>query len=45
LGNFSRAIHYHTERLNIATEFEDKAAERRAHSNLGNARIFLGPML
>ena len=22
LGNFPRAIHYHTERLNIATEFE-----------------------
>jgi len=42
LGNFSRAIHYHTERLVIAREFGDKAAERRAHSNLGNARIFLG---
>ena len=42
LGNFSRAIHYHNERLKIATEFEDKAAERRAHSNLGNAHIFLG---
>ena len=42
LGNFSRAIHYHTERLQIAKEFGDKAAERRAHSNLGNAHIFLG---
>ena len=41
-GNFSRAIHYHTERLQIANEFGDKAAERRAHSNLGNAHIFLG---
>lgn len=30
------------QRLNIAREFGDKAAERRAHSNLGNAHIFLG---
>nr|XP_045608187.1 G-protein-signaling modulator 2-like isoform X3 [Procambarus clarkii] len=29
-------------RLAIAKEFGDKAAERRAHSNLGNAHIFLG---
>lgn len=42
LGNFPRAIQYHTERLKIAHEFGDKAAERRAHSNLGNAHIFLG---
>lgn len=30
------------QRLAIAKEFGDKAAERRAHSNLGNAHIFLG---
>ena len=30
------------ERLKIATEFGDRSAERRAHSNLGNANIFLG---
>ena len=42
LGNFSRAIHFHQERLKIAKEFSDRAAERRAHSNLGNAHIFLG---
>jgi len=28
--------------LKIAREFEDRSAERRAHSNLGNANIFLG---
>lgn len=30
------------QRLRIAREFGDKAAERRAHCNLGNAHIFLG---
>ena len=30
------------QRLAIAKEFGDKAAERRAHSNLGNAHVFLG---
>lgn len=30
------------ERLKIAKEFGDKAAERRANSNLGNSHIFLG---
>lgn len=29
-------------RLEIAKKFNDKAAERRAHCNLGNAHIFLG---
>lgn len=33
---------YHSQRLSIAKEFGDKAAERRAYSNLGNALIFLG---
>ena len=28
--------------MKIATEFGDRSAERRAHSNLGNANIFLG---
>lgn len=31
-----------SQRLSIAKEFGDKAAERRAYSNLGNALIFLG---
>ena len=31
-----------SQRLAIAREFGDKAAERRAYSNLGNAHIFLG---
>lgn len=30
------------QRLQIACEFKDKAAERRAQCNLGNAHIFLG---
>jgi G-protein signaling modulator 2 len=30
------------QRLLIAKEFGDKAAERRAYSNLGNAYVFLG---
>ena len=30
------------QRLLIAREFDDKAAERRAFSNLGNAHVFLG---
>lgn len=30
------------QRLKIAREFGDKAAERRANSNLGNSYIFLG---
>ena len=42
LGDFSKAIYYHEERLKIAKEFTDRSAERRAHSNLGNAHIFLG---
>lgn len=42
LGDFGRAIQYHTERLEIANKFVDKAAERRANSNLGNSHIFLG---
>ena len=31
-----------TQRLAIAKEYSDKAAERRACSNLGNAHVFLG---
>ena len=30
------------QRLSIAKEFGDKAAERRAFTNLGNAHIFQG---
>lgn len=37
-----RALRLPPQRLAIAKEFGDKAAERRAYSNLGNAHIFLG---
>lgn len=36
------ALRLPPQRLAIAKEFGDKAAERRAYSNLGNAHIFLG---
>lgn len=38
----TRALGLCPQRLAIAKEFGDKAAERRAYSNLGNAHIFLG---
>jgi len=38
----NRYIFSYEQRLNIARDFGDKAAERRAHSNLGNSHIFLG---
>lgn len=38
----TRALCPCPQRLAIAKEFGDKAAERRAYSNLGNAHIFLG---
>lgn len=36
------ALGLYPQRLAIAKEFGDKAAERRAYSNLGNAHIFMG---
>lgn len=42
LPSFTVLSIFTLQRLNIAREFGDKAAERRAHSNLGNAHIFLG---
>ncbi|KAK2120669.1 hypothetical protein P7K49_002055 [Saguinus oedipus] len=36
------ALDLSPQRLAIAKEFGDKAAERRAYSNLGNAHVFLG---
>lgn len=38
----TRSVGLCPQRLAIAKEFGDKAAERRAYSNLGNAHIFLG---
>lgn len=35
-------VSFISQRLKIAREFGDKAAERRAYSNLGNSHIFLG---
>jgi hypothetical protein len=37
LGDFSRAIEYHTQRLAIAKEVGDRAVEGMAYSNLGVA--------
>ena len=42
LNMFCPLFFYFLQRLSIAKEFGDKAAERRAYSNLGNALIFLG---
>lgn len=42
LFNLTLLYFCHSQRLSIAKEFGDKAAERRAYSNLGNALIFLG---
>uniref|UniRef100_A0A0R3SPX9 TPR_REGION domain-containing protein n=1 Tax=Hymenolepis diminuta TaxID=6216 RepID=A0A0R3SPX9_HYMDI len=41
LGNFREAVEFHKKRLQIAKEFGDLRAQRRAYSNLGNAYIFL----
>lgn len=35
-------VSFFVQRLLIAKEFGDRAAERRAYCNLGNAYIFLG---
>ena len=37
LGRFNEAILYHGERLEVALSGGDKVAQKRAHSNLGNA--------
>lgn len=42
IPTWQSAIEHHQERLRIAREFGDRAAERRANSNLGNSHIFLG---
>lgn len=42
LLNFIYPLLLLLQRLKIAREFGDKAAERRANSNLGNSHIFLG---
>jgi len=42
LGDFEKAIEFHTQRLEIATEFGDLHAMRRARTNLGNAHVFSG---
>lgn len=39
--NMNNAVFF-LQRLLIAKEFGDRAAERRAYCNLGNAYIFLG---
>ena len=42
ISNFQEAIQCHKERQRIAFHLGDKAAERRAYSNMGNGYIFLG---
>ena len=37
-----QAVMYHQERLLLARECKDVAAERRAYTNLGNCHVFLG---
>ena len=37
LGDFQKAIEYHTKHLSIAKEVGDTAGEGRAYGNLGNA--------
>ena len=42
LGDFSQAIKYHTQHLEIAKEDGDRAGEGGAYGNLGNAHRRLG---
>ena len=42
LGDFSKAIEYHSQRLAIAKEVGDRAGEGGAYGNLGNAYCSLG---
>ena len=37
LGRFNESILYHRDRLEVALSEGDKVAQKRAHSNLGNA--------
>jgi hypothetical protein len=41
LGDFSQAIHYHTQCLEIAKEVGDRAGEGRANGNLGTCHMHL----
>ncbi|VDN51706.1 unnamed protein product [Dracunculus medinensis] len=41
LGDYKTAVHYHNKRLDTARQFGDRAAMRRAYTNLANAHIFL----
>ena len=42
LGDFPKAVEYHTKRLSIAKEVGDRAGEGGAYGNLGNAYRSLG---
>ena len=42
MGDFSQAIAYNTQDLEIARELGDRAGEGRAYANLGNAHWLLG---
>jgi len=42
LGDFKKAIEYHTEHLAIAKEVGNRAGEGGAYGNLGNAHQSLG---
>ena len=41
-SDFSQAIKYHTQHLEIAKEVGDRAGEGKAYANLGNAHFSLG---
>ena len=42
LGDFKQAVKYHSQLLSIAKELGDRAGERVAYGNLGNAYQSLG---
>ena len=42
LGDFSQAIKYHTQDLEIAKEVGNRAGEGRAYGNLGTTHVSLG---
>ena len=44
LGDFSEAINYHTQHLEIAKEVGDRAGEGRVYKNLGTCHMHLNEL-
>ena len=44
LGDFSKAIEYHTQDLEIAKEVGDRAGEGRVYKNLGTCHMHLNEL-